>query len=211
MSKHVSLVCKSCFYHMRDFSRIRRLLSKSVAVTLANALVGSRLDYCNSLMYGITKKQFRRLQAIQNTLCRIISHLPKCASTSHARKLLHWLPVEYRVKFKLLVITCKALNTQQPPYLTACLNEYSCNRTTRRSNPDNKFLNIPVYTHKTHKSKHHFDCSFEIARVVMNPFNMNPFIELIHELILLKNSRFLNLNFLKIYVSRPSMKHTNNL
>ena len=163
MSKHVSLVCKSCFYHIRDFSRIRRLLSKSVAVTLANALVGSRLDYCNSLMHGITKKQFRRLQAIQNTLCRIISHLPKRASTSHARKLLHWLPVEYRVKFKLLVITYKALNTQQPPYLSACLNEYSCNRSTRRSNPNNKFLNIPVYTHKTHKSKRHFDCSFEIA------------------------------------------------
>ena len=163
MSKHVSLVRSSCFYHIRDFSRIRRILSKSVAVTLANALVGSRLDYCNSLMYGITQKQSRRLQAIQNTLSRIISYLPRRASTSNARKLLHWLPVEFRVKFKLLVITYKALNTHQPPYLAGCLNEYSCNRYTRRSNPDNKFLNIPVFIHKTHKSKSHFDCSFEIA------------------------------------------------
>jgi hypothetical protein len=163
MSKHVSLVRKSCFYHIRDFSRIRRLLSKRVAVTLANALVGSRLDYCNSLMFGITKRQSGRLQTIQNTLCRVISHLPKRASTSRARKLLHWLPVEFRVKFKLLVLTYKALTTQQPPYLAACLNEYSCNRHTRRSNPENKFLNIPVYVNKTHKSKSHFNCSFEIA------------------------------------------------
>ena len=114
-------------------------------------------------MYGITQKQSRRLQAIQNTLSRIISYLPRRASTSNARKLLHWLPVEFRVKFKLLVITYKALNTHQPPYLAGCLNEYSCNRYTRRSNPDNKFLNIPVFIHKTHKSKSHFDCSFEIA------------------------------------------------
>lgn len=163
MSKHVSSVRSSCFYHIRDFSRIRRILSKSVAVTLANALVGSRLDYCNSLMYGITQKQLRRLQAIQNTLSRIISHLPKRASTSNARKLLHWLPVEFRVKFKLLVITYKALNTKQPPYLAGCINEYSCNKYTRRSNPDNKFLNIPVFIHKTHKSKSHFDSSYEIA------------------------------------------------
>ena len=76
-SQHVSLVCKSCYYHIRDFSRIRRIISRSVAITLANALVSSRLDYCNSLLYSLTKKEMGRLQRVQNTLCRITSRLPR--------------------------------------------------------------------------------------------------------------------------------------
>ena len=56
-TQHVSNVIKSCYYHMRDLSRIRRHLSRSVATSLANALVGSRLDYCNSLFSSITAKE----------------------------------------------------------------------------------------------------------------------------------------------------------
>ena len=163
MSKQVSQICKSCFYHIRDFRRIRRFLSKSVSVSLANALVTSRIDYCNSLLYGITVKQSRRLQLVQNTLCRIINHLPKYSRISRHLKLLHWLPVEFRITFKILLITYKALNTHQPPYLSALLSPYNCNRQTRRSNPGNKYLHIPPFQQKIHKSKNHFGWSFEIA------------------------------------------------
>ena len=103
MSKHVSQICSSCFYHIRDFRRIRRFLSKSVSITLANALVTSRIDYCNALLYGISAKQSRRLQLVQNTLCRIINHLPKYSRISRELKLLHWLPVKQRITFKILV------------------------------------------------------------------------------------------------------------
>jgi hypothetical protein len=163
MSQHISSVCKSSFYHIRDFCRIRRFLSKSVSVTVANALVSSRLDYCNSLFYGITQKQSRRLQAVQNTLCRIVSRLQRNSRISHELKLLHWLPVEFRVKFKLLVMTYKAFHTKQPPYLSSCIKQYSCNRPTRRSDPNKKFLHTPVFNSKFHKSKVHFNRSFEHA------------------------------------------------
>lgn len=163
MSKHVSQICKSCFYHIRDFRRIRRFMSKSVSVSLANALVTSRIDYCNSLLYGIAAKQSRRLQLVQNTLCRIILQLPKFSRISKELKSLHWLPVESRIKFKILLMTYKALHTHQPPYLSSLLNLYNCSRQTRRSNPDNKYLHTPPYQHKIHKSKNHFDWSFEIA------------------------------------------------
>ena len=163
MSKHVSQICSSCFYHIRDFRRIRRFLSKSVSITLANALVTSRIDYCNALLYGISAKQSRRLQLVQNTLCRIINHLPKYSRISRELKLLHWLPVKQRITFKILVFTYKALHTHQPPYISSLLNPYSCNRQTRRSNPDNKYLHTPRYQQKIHKSRNHFDWSFEIA------------------------------------------------
>jgi hypothetical protein len=163
MSNQISAVCSSSFYHIRDFRRIRRFLSKSVSVTLANALVSSKLDYCNSLLYGINKKQLRRLQGVQNTLCRIICRLPKYSRISKHLKKLHWLPIEYRIHFKLLLLAYKALNTNKPPYLSASLQQYECNRTTRRSNPENKFLKVPAFQHKTHKSKHHFNLTFEYA------------------------------------------------
>ena len=130
---------------------------------MLSAIVTSRIDYCNSLLYGITVKQSRRLQLVQNTLCRIINHLPKYSRISRELKLLHWLPVKFRITFKILLITYKALHTHQPPYLSGLLSPYNCNRQTRRSNPGNKFLHIPPFQHKIHKSQNHFGWSFEIA------------------------------------------------
>ena len=46
---HISAVCRSCFYHMRDLRRIHGHLDLDSAKLLATALVSSRLDYCNSL------------------------------------------------------------------------------------------------------------------------------------------------------------------
>ena len=60
---HISVVCKSCFYHMWDLRRIRRHLDLDSVKLLATALVSSRLDYCNSLLYGIADIDLTRLQA----------------------------------------------------------------------------------------------------------------------------------------------------
>ena len=69
MSKQVSDVIIPCYCHIRDLRQIRRHLTKSVAITLSNALVGSKIDYCNSLFYRVTDQQMQRIQRIQNTLC----------------------------------------------------------------------------------------------------------------------------------------------
>ena len=73
-SRHVSSVCKSCFVGLCDFRHIRRYLPKDVAVSIANILVSSRLDYCNSLFRSLSCKDINRLQCIQNTLARIVSN-----------------------------------------------------------------------------------------------------------------------------------------
>ena len=51
---HISAVCSSCFYHMQDLQGIRRHLGLDSAKLLATALVSRHLDYCGSLLYGIT-------------------------------------------------------------------------------------------------------------------------------------------------------------
>ena len=59
---HTSAVCSSCFYHMWDLRHPRRHLDLDSAILLATALVSSRLDYCNSLLYGIADIDLTRLQ-----------------------------------------------------------------------------------------------------------------------------------------------------
>ena len=90
--------------------------SKSVAITLANALVSSRLDYCNSLLYGIIVLEPQSFQGIQNNLCRIITR----TRTSHLKDL-HWLSVKYHIESKLYLIHYKTMVYGRPLYCVLLL------------------------------------------------------------------------------------------
>ena len=79
--QHISKICRCCFYHIRDLRRIRRFLSLSVAKTIATALVSSRLDYCNSLLYNTANKDIARLQRVQNCLARVVTRSPRFSSS----------------------------------------------------------------------------------------------------------------------------------
>ena len=159
-SGQVSSVCRSCFMYMRDFRRIRRHLPKSVAITLANALVSSRLDYCNSLYRSLRNKDNHKLQIIQNTLARITTRTSKYSHITPVLQSLHWLPIKHRSVFKTLSIIYKFLHTGTPKYFSSYLTPYTCNINTRRSDPTKLFLNEPKYTPHIHKSKVHFNNSF---------------------------------------------------
>ena len=62
-----------CFYHIRYLHRIRRYISRLVAKTIATALITSRLNYCNSLLYNIASKEILRLQCVQNCLAWVVT------------------------------------------------------------------------------------------------------------------------------------------
>ena len=93
--------CKACFLQMRDLHRIRQYLTPEVAVLATNALVSSRLDYCNSLFRGWSCLNQHKLQSIQNTLAHIGTNHRKYAHVTPILKQLHWLPVKYRCMFKI--------------------------------------------------------------------------------------------------------------
>ena len=109
-SNHESQVIKSTRVHARDLYRIRPLLDLNTSVQLASALVSSRLDYCNSLFLSLTNFELRRLQLVQNSLCRVVTGSSKFSHINPQLKKLHWLPVRYRVQFKIGLITHKILN-----------------------------------------------------------------------------------------------------
>ena len=62
MDKHISSVIKTCFHQLREFRHIKSFIAKSAAIIFANAFIHSRIDYCNSLFYGLPKYSINRLQ-----------------------------------------------------------------------------------------------------------------------------------------------------
>ena len=107
-----------------------------MAISVAIALVSSRLDQVNSILYGAASKHTDRLQRVQKALARIVmhqrSHCSPLSSTALLQNL-HWLPIEWRMRFKLATLAYKALHTGQPPYLAELLQLHEPARTLRSS------------------------------------------------------------------------------
>ena len=117
---HISSIIKSCFVQLCDFCRIHPLISKPAAITLANSFIHSRLDYCNSLFYGLPNYSIHRLQKVQNTAACIVTCSVCSLHITPVFKSLHWLPANYRINFKICCITHRALSLHEPHYLS-CL------------------------------------------------------------------------------------------
>ena len=131
--QHVANVCKACYCHARALRHIRESLPDNVVRTVACSVVGSRLDYCNSLFVGMSKSNFAKLQRVQNTLARIVLRRGKFEHITPALKELHWLPIEQRVTYKLAVLAYNIKTTGQPVYLRELLPDYEPACTLRSS------------------------------------------------------------------------------
>ena len=121
MNKQVSHLSRICFNDLRNISYIRRYLSLDATKTIVHALIYSRLDYCNSLYYGLPNTQIQRLQRILNAAARIILKRKKFDHISPVLIELHCLPLKYRITFKLLLLAYKSLTGQAPLYLAELL------------------------------------------------------------------------------------------
>ena len=118
---HISAVCSSCIYHIRDLRRIRRHLDLESAKLLANALVSSRFDYCNSLLSGIAETELTKLRRVLNRLAGVVTKSPPFTRSVPLLRSLHWLPLKCRVHFKICLLTYKAPHEEQPVYLRSLI------------------------------------------------------------------------------------------
>jgi len=104
MKRHVAIVAASCFYHLRRLRQIRRCAGKEVTTQLVIAFITSRLDYCNSVLAGLPQATLEPLQRVQNAAVRLILELNSRDHVTQGLFQLHWLPIRYRIQFKLCSI-----------------------------------------------------------------------------------------------------------
>ena len=101
----------------------------------------SKIDYCNSLLYGIPDKLLNHIQRIQNYAARVVLRLHKFSHITPALATLHWLPVNRRIDFKIALLVYKALNGQAPAYIADLLQPYDPPRKLRSA--DKQLLSQP--------------------------------------------------------------------
>ncbi len=102
---HVSSICKTAFFHLKNISKLTPMLSMSNAEMLIHALMTSRLDYCNALLGGCHACLISKLQMVQNAEARVLTRTRNYDHISPVLSTLHWLPIKHRIDFKILLIT----------------------------------------------------------------------------------------------------------
>ena len=132
---NVKQVCKCFFFHLRN-------ISMECVEILVHAFVTSKLDYCNSLLYGLPKCFLQKLQYVQNSAARLVTLTRKYDHITPTLIELHWLSVHYRIVFKFLLLTYKSLNGLYPVYLSSLLNLRRFTRCLR--SVSNELFLVPV-------------------------------------------------------------------
>ncbi|XP_071505967.1 uncharacterized protein [Diadema antillarum] len=118
MEKHISHVCQSAYYQLRRIAEIRHCLTRGAAESIIHALISFRLDFCNCLLASLPLTSIKRLQAVQNAAARLLTGTKKSDHISPEVRELHWLPVQCRVQFKILLLTYRALHNLSPGYVS---------------------------------------------------------------------------------------------
>ena len=134
MSRHISHICSTVTFYLKNISRIRRFIDQSACHNAVRSLVLSRIDYCNSLLSSIPVTQLNRVQLLQNWAARLVHQVSRDHPSQPLLHSLHWLPLKQRIIFKLLLIVYKILNNLAPKYLDTCLTLYAPSRRLRSSN-----------------------------------------------------------------------------
>ena len=137
---HVQRLCQTAMTHLRNIAVIRRCLSHDVAEKLIHAFATSRLDYSNGLLFSMSATSLRKLQCVQNTATRILTGSRKYDHITVVLHQLHWLSVECRVQYKILLVTYKALQGQGPSYIKDLLQFRTTGRTLQSSAWDGLYV-----------------------------------------------------------------------
>ena len=148
LDKHLHELAISLNGSLYKVGKIRRFLDKKHCASLISGLFTSRLDYCNSLFYGLPQSSMDKFQKLQNRAARTLTFTRKYDPISSVLKQLHWLPVEKRISYKVLLLTFKALHGLAPEYFSDLLQWYEPRAYSLRSGSQ-RLLHQPTWRLKT--------------------------------------------------------------
>lgn len=149
LSPYVSSVARACFYHLRRIRQIRHSLDRYSLKTIVQALVLSRLDYCNAVLAGLPAATLRLYTSVLHSAARLVAHASRRDHISPILRQLSWLPISSRIIFKLCLIIYKIFNNRLPIYLLDSLTLCSdCPGRQRLRSSSRRDLTVP----RTHRS-----------------------------------------------------------
>ena len=119
MTNHISTVTKSCFFHLRRIRQIKRCLNEKCLRTLVQALVISRLDYCNSILINLPDTTLHPYTTILHSAARLVKSLKPRDHITPALRQLHWLPIKARISFKICVLMFNIHSGSCPRYMSS--------------------------------------------------------------------------------------------
>ena len=120
LKHYINEIYRKATNAIRSIGRIRKYLTNEHLKLLVNTLVISRLDYCDNIIYGLPKQELDKFQRVQNTAARLITRSKQNDHIKPALRKLHWLPVESRIIFKVILIAFKTLYGLSLTYLSSC-------------------------------------------------------------------------------------------
>ena len=153
MSTRVNDLCRTAILALKRISRIRRYLNSACCEQLVHAFVSSRLDYSNSLLIGLPDKEISKIQRIQNSAARLVTKTKKRDHITPVLRKLHWLTIDKRIVFKVLIITYKALHGLSPKYISDWLTLKRSSRILRSNYQDSLKLETPTFKTKNYGGK----------------------------------------------------------
>ena len=133
MKSQVSKLCQVAYFHLHWIRSIRDCLTQHATELLVHSLVISRLDYGNGLLYGVPDQLLDKLQRVQDVAARIVVRASRYDHITSILETLHWLPVRYRIEYKVVLMMFKALHLLAPSYIANLLQFYQPCRTLRSS------------------------------------------------------------------------------
>ena len=141
---HITAICRSTHFHIRNIGKIRNLLSYNACSTIIHALISCRLDYCNSLLYNVPMHTIDRLQGLQNQCARILTKSPRREHITPVLKSLHWLKIQDRITYKILMLTYKSYYNIAPTYLCELISRRESSVNTRLGADHHQLIMPPI-------------------------------------------------------------------
>ena len=152
MNVYINNICRSASYSLYKIGRIRNLLDRKTTETLVHAFITCHLDRCNSLLFGLPASLISKLQRIQNSAARLVTRTRYRDHITPVLRDLHWLPIEYRIMYKILLLTYKCLHDLAPSYLVDLIKVYKpsrCLRSSSKLNLVSPSISTTSYGHRS--------------------------------------------------------------
>jgi hypothetical protein len=149
LDRHINMVSKTCYYQLRQLKTLCKLMGRDTLRSVLQAFLSTKLDYCNALYSGLPVQRLVQLQRVQNSAARLYSGTRKTDHISPVLQDLHWLPIQYRICYKMAIIAYKIRHALAPSYLVdLCPQSGDLQLRSLRSVSHGDFATVRTATHQ---------------------------------------------------------------